>query len=140
MSQTPERKTMTAETQNDWFDPDATTFGDRLAGAREAAGMTQKEMAQRLGVKLKTLQGWEDDVTEPRANKLSTVSGLLNVSLRWLLMAEGDGPEAPADAEDNADVTAMMTEIRALRTQIVGSAERLGRLEKTLRKVLQDRA
>ncbi|QFT92505.1 HTH-type transcriptional regulator ImmR [Roseovarius sp. THAF9] len=130
---------MTAETQNDWFDPDATTFGDRLAGAREAAGMTQKEMAQRLGVKLKTLQGWEDDVTEPRANKLSTVSGLLNVSLRWLLMAEGDGPEAPADAEDNADVTAMMTEIRALRTQIVGSAERLGRLEKTLRKVLQDR-
>lgn len=46
---------MTAETQNDWFDPDATTFGDRLAGAREAAGMTQKEMAQRLGVKLKTL-------------------------------------------------------------------------------------
>ncbi|WP_103761900.1 MULTISPECIES: helix-turn-helix domain-containing protein [Roseovarius] len=131
---------MTAETQNDWFDPDATTFGDRLAGAREAAGMTQKEMAQRLGVKLKTLQGWEDDVTEPRANKLSTVSGLLNVSLRWLLMAEGDGPEAPADAEDNADVTAMMTEIRALRTQIVGSAERLGRLEKTLRKVLQDRA
>ena len=34
----------------------------------------------------------------------------------------------------------MMTEIRALRTQIVGSAERLGRLEKTLRKVLQDRA
>ncbi len=131
---------MTAETQNDWFDPDATTFGDRLAGAREAAGMTQKEMAQRLGVKLKTLQGWEDDVTEPRANKLSTVSGLLNVSLRWLLMAEGDGPEAPADVEDNADVTAMMTEIRALRTQIVGTAERLGRLEKTLRKVLQDRA
>ena len=75
MGQTPERKTMTAETQNDWFDPDATTFGDRLAGAREAAGMTQKEMAQRLGVKLKTLQGWEDDISEPRANKLSTVSG-----------------------------------------------------------------
>lgn len=131
---------MTAETQNDWFDPDATTFGDRLAGAREAAGMTQKEMAQRLGVKLKTLQGWEDDVTEPRANKLSTVSGLLNVSLRWLLMAEGDGPEPPAETEPDADVTAMMTEIRALRTQIVGTAERLGRLEKNLRKVLQDRA
>ncbi|MGK7755610.1 MULTISPECIES: helix-turn-helix domain-containing protein [unclassified Roseovarius] len=131
---------MTAETQDNWYDPEATTFGDRLAGAREAAGMTQKEMAQRLGVKLKTLQGWEDDISEPRANKLSTVSGLLNVSLRWLLMAEGDGPEAPADIEANADVTAMMTEIRALRTQIVGTAERLGRLEKTLRKVLQDRA
>lgn len=130
---------MTAETQTDWFDPDATTFGDRLAGAREAAGMTQKQLAQRLGVKLKTLQGWEDDISEPRANKLSTVSGLLNVSLRWLLMGEGDGPDAPTDAEPDADVTAMMTEIRALRTQIVGTAERLGRLEKTLRKALQDR-
>ena len=131
---------MTAEKQDNWYDPEATTFGDRLAGAREAAGMTQKEMAQRLGVKLKTLQGWEDDVTEPRANKLSTVSGLLNVSLRWLLMAEGDGPDAPTDTDTDADVTAMMNEIRTLRTQIVGTAERLGRLEKTLRKVLQDRA
>ena len=130
---------MTAETQNDWFDPEATTFGDRLAGAREAAGMTQKQMAQRLGVKLKTLQGWEDDVTEPRANKLSTISGLLNVSLRWLLMAEGDGPEAPSESAEDADVTALMTEIRTLRTQIVGTAERLGRLEKNLRKVLADR-
>lgn len=130
---------MTVETPNDWYDPDATTFGDRLAGAREAAGMSQKELAERLGVKLKTVQGWEDDVTEPRANRLSTISGLLNVSLPWLLMAEGDGPEAPEDVNTDADVTAMMTEIRALRTQAVSTAERLGRLEKTLRRSLQDR-
>ncbi len=130
---------MTATTQDDWYDPEATTFGDRLTGAREAAGMTQKQLAQRLGVKLKTLQGWEDDLTEPRANKLSTISGLLGVNLRWLLMAEGDGPEAPSDSEPSPDVTAMMTEVRALRTQIVGAAERLGKLEKTMRRVLQDR-
>ena len=37
----------------DWFGPDAATFGDRVAGAREAAGMTQAQLARRLGVPLR---------------------------------------------------------------------------------------
>ena len=89
---------MTTETNDGWFDPDATTFGDRVAGARERAGMTQAEMAKRLGVKLKTLKGWEDDLSEPRANKLSMMAGLLNVSLLWLLSGEGEAPMGPPPA------------------------------------------
>jgi len=128
---------MNVQIQDDWFDPDATTFGDRLAGAREAAGMTQKDMAQRLGVKLKTLKSWEDDLSEPRANKLSMISGLLNVSLPWLLSGQGDGPDGPdAEGDGAQDVSALFTEIRDLRAQITSSADRLGRLEKTLRTTL----
>jgi len=125
---------MNVQTQEDWFDPAATTFGDRLAGAREAEGMTQKELAQRLGVKLKTLKSWEDDLSEPRANKLSMMAGLLNVSLPWLLSGQGDGPEGPdLEADGHQDQTALLTELRDLRTQMTQSAERLGRLEKALR-------
>ena len=47
---------MSDEMTKDWFDPETSTFGDRVAGAREAAGMTQKQLAKRLGVKLVTLQ------------------------------------------------------------------------------------
>ena len=56
--------------------------------------MSQSKLAKRLGVKLKTLKGWENDVSEPRANKLSMMAGMLNVSLLWLLSGEGDGPAA----------------------------------------------
>jgi HTH-type transcriptional regulator, cell division transcriptional repressor len=119
---------------DDWYGPDTATFGDRVAAARETAGMSQPDMARRLGVKLSTIRGWEDDLSEPRANKLSMMAGLLNVSLVWLLTGRGDGVAPPVDeAPVSPDITGVLTEIRDLRVQIAGAADRLGRLEKTLR-------
>lgn len=128
------------ETTEHWFDPDATTFGDRIAGARERSGMSQSDLAKRLGVKLKTLKGWEDDLSEPRANKLSMMAGLLNVSLLWLLSGEGEGPDSPAMGELSPDISGLLTEIRDIRTQLVYSTDRLARLEKTLRAKLMEEA
>ena len=123
---------------NDWYGPDAATFGDRLAAAREAAGMTQKQMAKRLGVKLGTLTAWENDMSEPRANRLSMMAGILNVSIMWLLTGEGNGLAAPEDeATIPPEVNDLLVEIRDLKAQITASAERLGRLEKQLRLTLK---
>ncbi|SEL23042.1 Helix-turn-helix [Roseovarius azorensis] len=131
---------MTTDTTDSWFDPDVTTFGDRVAGARERAGMSQEDLARRLGVKLKTIKAWENDLAEPRANKLSMMSGLLNVSLLWLLSGEGEGPDAPGTGELSSDITGMLTEIRDIRAQLALSTDRLGRLEKTLRARLREQA
>ena len=130
---------MTAQLKEDWYDPAATTFGDRLAGAREQAGMSQSDLAKRLGVKLTTLKSWEDDFNEPRANKLQMLAGILNVSLSWLLTGEGDGIDAPDDVlETPGDVQDLLLEIRDIRAQLSRSSDRLGRLEKALRTRLQD--
>ena len=130
---------MTAQLKDTWFDPSATTFGDRLAGAREQSGMSQSELAKRLGVKLATLKSWEDDFNEPRANKLQMLAGILNVSLSWILTGEGEGIDAPDDVLDSpGDVQDMLLEIRDIRTQLARSSDRLGRLEKALRVRLQD--
>ncbi|MDP5346981.1 MAG: helix-turn-helix domain-containing protein, partial [Paracoccaceae bacterium] len=105
--------------EENWYGPDTATFGDRVAAAREASGMSQKQLARRLGVKIGTVRGWEDDLSEPRANKLSMMAGLLNVSIMWLLTGEGDGVAAPVDETPIApDINALLVEIRDLKTQI----------------------
>jgi transcriptional regulator with XRE-family HTH domain len=123
----------------DWYSAETATFGDRLAGARDAAGLGQKALAEKLGVKTSVIQGWEDDLKEPRANRLQMVSGILSVSMSWLLTGEGDGPEAP-DEENlmTSDLADLLVEMRALRGQIAQSGEKLGRLEKRLRAALKD--
>ncbi len=110
---------MNAESTEHWFDPKATTFGDRVAGAREQAGMSQTELSKRLGIKVATLKSWEDDFSEPRANKLSMMAGLLNVSLPWLLTSEGDGPLGPGEARTlSQDAVSVLSEIHDVRAQL----------------------
>merc|ERR1712137_1433709 len=97
--------------------------------------MSQSQLARRIGVKKSTLTAWEQDLSEPRANKLSMLAGLLNVSMGWLLTGEGDDLTAPVEDTLSADIAAMARELRALREDLRAQAERAGRLEKTLRRM-----
>ena len=121
----------------DWGD-NASTFGDRLARAREFTGMDQTQLARRLGVKLATIRNWESDRSEPRANRLQMLSGLLNVSIIWLMNGEGAGAPEDSEIEVPADVAEVLTELREIRLAQVRLAERAGRLEKRLRTLYAD--
>ena len=119
----------------DYFREDAATFGDRLAAAREALGLSQSQLASRVGVRLSAIQNWESDRSEPRANKLQMLAGILNVSIVWLLTGVGEGgveAEAPAGGGD-ADLSALLAEMRAIRLEHARLLERMARLEKRLR-------
>jgi HTH-type transcriptional regulator, cell division transcriptional repressor len=125
------------ETQTNWYGSDIATFGDRISGAREASGMNQTQLAKSLGVKLATLRGWEQDLSEPRANKISMLAGLLSVSVMWLLNGEGKGVDDPdAKPEVGKDLSDMLLEMRELKTVLKSSSDRIGRLEKRLREQL----
>lgn len=131
--------TEAAEILEGWFDEDTATFGDRMAGARERASLTQGQLAKQMGVKLSTVLKWEEDLSEPRANKLQMMAGVLGVSLSWLLTGDGDGPDGPLDEiELSVDVTDVLVEIRTLKGELSHAAERLGRLEKKLRQKLKE--
>lgn len=116
-----------------YYGDDAATFGDRVAAAREALGVTQGDLANRLGVKPQTVAAWEADRSEPRANKLQMLAGVLGVPMVWLMSGEGAGvtPEK-RDARAGA-VEAAIAELREARLAQVALAERLGRLERRLR-------
>ena len=129
---------MSDQAATDWYGPESATFGDRLAAARENTGMTQAEFAKRLGVKKSTMAAWEQDLSEPRANRLSMMAGILNVSITWLLMGEGEGLSSPEDVgEISHDINALLVEMRDIKTKINQSTDQLGRLEKRLRAALK---
>lgn len=119
----------------DWGD-EAATFGDRMALAREHAGMDQMQLARRLGVKVQTIQNWEADRAEPRANRLQMLAGLLNVSIIWLMTGSGAGAPVPGEGAGEAattDLRELLTELREIRRLQNRLAERTGLLEKRLR-------
>lgn len=124
---------------SDWFSDDVATFGDRLAGAREAAGLTQEQLAKRLGVRVATINAWEEDAKEPRANRLQMMAGMLNVSIRWLLTGEGEGldaPSSPGTLSDNAQ--AALRDLGRMRAQMLALSTEMGQLEKRLRHLLRN--
>lgn len=128
-----------ADLSADWFGEDVATFGDRLAGAREAAGLTQDELARRLGVRDETLRNWEDDVSEPRANRVQMLAGMLSVSLTWLMVGKGDGPAGPpADhAGELREMRELLREVRLVRVQMSRNLDQLGRLEGRMRRMAE---
>ena len=122
----------------DWYASDVATFGDRVAAARENADMTQAALAKRLGIKQSTLRGWEDDLSEPRADRLATLAGVLGVSMMWLINGEGDGIDAPDDAQTSDDnIKEALIELRDMRADLLKRAEQMGRLEKKLRRIFK---
>lgn len=130
------------DAEKGWYDESQATLGDRLTAAREAAGLSLTEMASRLGVRARTLRDWENDVSEPRANRLQMLAALLGVSLRWLLTGQGDDVPAPSADQPAQDpeLRSALSEVRRLRADLSQAADRLGRLEKALRRSLESGA
>ena len=120
----------------DWYSDANATFGDRLSAAREARGVSRPTLARRLGVANKTVENWEEDRSEPRANKLQMVAGLLDVSLPWLLTGQGQGVTSREARVGRDDVDGLLDGLRTARAEMQRAADRIAVLEKRLRQAL----
>jgi transcriptional regulator with XRE-family HTH domain len=65
-------------------DKPRTVFGQRLAQAREQAGLTQQQLADKLGTSQRALARWERDPIALRPDQLTALAGILGVSLDYL--------------------------------------------------------
>jgi transcriptional regulator with XRE-family HTH domain len=62
------------------------SFGERLKGARNNAGFTQQQLADRVGVKRKQIiSNWEKGITEPSFKFLLRIAIILDESLDYLV-------------------------------------------------------
>lgn len=75
---------------------DANTLGQRLRQAREAAGLTQDDIASHFNIKRVSVTQWEADTTRPAITKLPELATLLKTEVSWLLEAAGAAPAAVA--------------------------------------------
>lgn len=105
---------------------DRDTMGGRLQRARDASGLSVADVAARLGVKASTVQAWENDRSQPRANRLQTIAGILNVNLAWLMDGLGKGP-AEASGELIELISTRLARMRQLQNDFETIASGLER-------------
>ena len=80
----------------------ATDFGTRLTGARQAAGLTQTQLAERLSVSQQMIDYYERRAKNPTADFIRKAAATLNVSVDQLLGHEvknGRKPGPPSQLE-----------------------------------------
>lgn len=70
-------------------------LGRRIAGTREIAGLSQAELARRIGVSRSAVAQWEREFTEPSAGHLRRLAEVARCSYDWL--ANGIGPRELPD-------------------------------------------
>ena len=84
------------------------TIGKRIAQLRREKGLTQEELANRMGVSPQAVSKWENDQTCPDISALPGLSKLLGVTVDELLGCEPKMPAArclpPQERKDPKDM------------------------------------
>ncbi len=65
-------------------------FGNYLCGLRRKAGLTQRALAEQLGVTDKAVSKWENGAAKPTTNTLKAIAALFGVSVEKLLSAKDE--------------------------------------------------
>lgn len=69
------------------------TFADRLKNLRNAAGMSQHELADKLGISHGAIGNYESGARMPRYDMLEAFADVFNVEINYLLGKTNERPE-----------------------------------------------
>lgn len=89
------------------------TIHSRIRQARINAGLTQSQLAERLGVTPQSVQQWES-TTAPRRNRLVALCTLLNVKPSWVLTGINQPEYKLLEAKVSNDEYAFIPQYSAL--------------------------
>ena len=73
-------------------------LSEKIIRLRKGRGLSQEELAERLGVSRQAVSRWESGTALPDAGNLRQISRLFEVSADYLLDEERESPEGPATA------------------------------------------
>lgn len=72
------------------------TFGSMIAALRKEQGMTQLELAEKMGVTDKAVSKWERDLSFPDVSSIPKLAEILHVSVDELMQGKADAKEPAA--------------------------------------------
>lgn len=99
-------------------------LGGRLRTARRSVGLTQKQLAEQLGVESVTVSRWERDVTTPSLPRLRRIAELTETTVSDLVRAPD---AASAHAVELAALREELSETRELVDRVARALEQLAR-------------
>ncbi|AEG03951.1 helix-turn-helix domain-containing protein [Sinorhizobium meliloti WSM1022] len=114
---------------------DGDTLGGRIWRARDATGLSTKELASKLGVRNDTISSWERDRAEPRANRLFMLAGVLGVTPAWLMAGIGRAPDDSTGDASGDELRKQLDLVKKLHEQ---TAEAIAALEMEFERLDQD--
>jgi len=86
-------------------------LNENIRNLRNAAGLSQEELAQRLHIVRQTVSKWEKGLSVPDAEMLTHLASALGTSVETLLSASA---VSPASVESAADLSAQLAELNRL--------------------------
>lgn len=88
---------------------------EKILYCRKRAGLSQEELAGRLGVSRQAVSKWETGEAQPELSKLAPLAAELGVSVDWLLSdAEPEEPRAEPELDKKNLGTKKARKISAL--------------------------
>ena len=63
-------------------------FGEKIRNARKAASMTQRQLAEKLGVANTSISNWEKDLSRPDADALQRLCAILGMDPNYFYGTE----------------------------------------------------
>lgn len=79
-------------------------LGERIALCRKRAGLSQEELAGRLGLSRQAVSRWETGAALPDIDKIIELSRLFGVTTDFLLLEEQQKPDSPPAAPESPAV------------------------------------
>lgn len=89
---------------HDHYQAQDDTLGGRISLARESAMQSIEDAACQLGVTTQIWMDWECDRASPESYHMPLMTGVLRISLPWLVTGQGPGPTPFASVSDVDEV------------------------------------
>ena len=105
------------------------TLGGRISLARESAMQSIEDAACQLGVTTQIWADWECDRASPESYHMPLITGVLRISLPWLVTGQGLGPTPFVSASDVDEIR------RELHTATVDAICAQNRVQELLRRL-----
>jgi len=80
-------------------------IANRLVNLRKEMGLSQEQLAEKIGVSRQAVSKWERSEASPDTDNIILLARLYNISLDELLRTEDDIPQAEETAEEAAEET-----------------------------------